>query len=52
MPYDCIEVMACPGGCIGGGGQAWSVSDLAGGFAPKQFANLRLDIFITDLDIA
>lgn len=27
MPYDCIEVMACPGGCIGGGGQAWRVSD-------------------------
>ncbi len=27
MPYDCIEVMACPGGCIGGGGQAWAVSD-------------------------
>lgn len=27
MPYDCIEVMACPGGCIGGGGQAWQVSD-------------------------
>ena len=27
MPYDFIEVMACPGGCIGGGGQAWNVSD-------------------------
>jgi iron-only hydrogenase group A len=27
MPYDCIEVMACPGGCVGGGGQAWQVSD-------------------------
>ena len=27
MPYDFIEVMACPGGCIGGGGQSWNVSD-------------------------
>lgn len=27
MPYDFIEVMACPGGCVGGGGQAWNVSD-------------------------
>ncbi len=26
MPYDIIEVMACPGGCIGGGGQAWTTS--------------------------
>jgi NADH-quinone oxidoreductase subunit G len=26
-PYHFIEVMACPGGCIGGGGQAWHVSD-------------------------
>jgi NADH-quinone oxidoreductase subunit G len=26
-PYDFIEVMACPGGCIGGGGQAWVVDD-------------------------
>jgi len=25
-PYHFIEVMACPGGCIGGGGQAWIVS--------------------------
>lgn len=25
--YDFIEVMACPGGCIGGGGQPWPVSD-------------------------
>jgi iron-only hydrogenase group A len=25
-PYDFIEVMACPGGCIGGGGQAWNVN--------------------------
>jgi NADH-quinone oxidoreductase subunit G len=26
-PYHFIEVMACPGGCIGGGGQAWGVTD-------------------------
>ncbi len=26
-PYHFIEVMACPGGCIGGGGQAWKVDD-------------------------
>lgn len=26
-PYDFIEVMACPGGCVGGGGQAWNVSE-------------------------
>jgi NADH-quinone oxidoreductase subunit G len=27
MPYDFIEVMACPGGCIGGGGQPYGVTD-------------------------
>jgi len=27
MPYDFIEVMACPGGCVGGGGQSWNVSN-------------------------
>ncbi len=27
VPYHFIEVMACPGGCVGGGGQAWRVSD-------------------------
>lgn len=27
LPYDFIEVMACPGGCIGGGGQPYPVSD-------------------------
>jgi NADH-quinone oxidoreductase subunit G len=27
VPYDFVEVMACPGGCIGGGGQAWNVND-------------------------
>jgi NADH-quinone oxidoreductase subunit G len=25
--YHFIEVMACPGGCVGGGGQAWGVTD-------------------------
>ncbi len=25
--YHFIEVMACPGGCVGGGGQAWRISD-------------------------
>ena len=25
--YDFIEVMACPGGCIGGGGQPWPVNE-------------------------
>lgn len=27
MPYHFIEVMACPGGCIGGGGQPYGVDD-------------------------
>jgi len=27
MPYDFIEVMACPGGCVGGGGQPYMVTD-------------------------
>ncbi len=26
-PYHFIEVMACPGGCVGGGGQAWNVDE-------------------------
>jgi NADH-quinone oxidoreductase subunit G len=26
-PYHFIEVMACPGGCVGGGGQSWGVND-------------------------
>jgi NADH-quinone oxidoreductase subunit G len=25
--YHLIEVMACPGGCVGGGGQSWGVTD-------------------------
>ncbi len=27
MPYHFIEVMACPGGCVGGGGQPYMVTD-------------------------
>ena len=27
LPYHFIEVMACPGGCIGGGGQPYQVTD-------------------------
>ncbi|MCX7926702.1 MAG: NADH-dependent [FeFe] hydrogenase, group A6 [Candidatus Omnitrophica bacterium] len=27
LPYHFIEVMACPGGCIGGGGQPYMVTD-------------------------
>lgn len=27
VPYHFIEVMACPGGCIGGGGQPYGVTD-------------------------
>jgi NADH-quinone oxidoreductase subunit G len=26
-PFHFMEVMACPGGCIGGGGQSWGVTD-------------------------
>jgi NADH-quinone oxidoreductase subunit G len=26
-PYDFIEVMACAGGCVGGGGQPYGVTD-------------------------
>ncbi len=26
-PYDFIEVMACPGGCVAGGGQPYQISD-------------------------
>lgn len=25
--YHLVEVMACPGGCIGGGGQSWGITD-------------------------
>ena len=28
IPYHFIEVMACPGGCIGGGGQPYMVTDV------------------------
>lgn len=27
LPYHFIEVMACPGGCIGGGGQPYGITD-------------------------
>ncbi len=27
LPYDVIEVMACPGGCVGGGGQPYGATD-------------------------
>ncbi|MCC8167472.1 MAG: [FeFe] hydrogenase, group A [Planctomycetes bacterium] len=27
VPWRFIEVMACPGGCVGGGGQFWGVND-------------------------
>lgn len=27
MPYHFVEVMACPGGCVGGGGQPYMVTD-------------------------
>ena len=27
IPYHFIEVMACPGGCVGGGGQPYMVTD-------------------------
>ncbi len=27
LPYHFIEVMACPGGCVGGGGQPYGVND-------------------------
>ncbi len=27
IPWHFIEVMACPGGCVGGGGQFWGVND-------------------------
>jgi NADH-quinone oxidoreductase subunit G len=27
MPYQFVEVMACPGGCVGGGGQPYGVTD-------------------------
>jgi NADH-quinone oxidoreductase subunit G len=27
LPYHFVEVMACPGGCVGGGGQPYMVTD-------------------------
>jgi NADH-quinone oxidoreductase subunit G len=26
-PYHFVEVMACPGGCVGGGGQPYGITD-------------------------
>ncbi|MFH1067954.1 MAG: NADH-dependent [FeFe] hydrogenase, group A6 [bacterium] len=40
MPYHFIEVMACPGGCIAGGGQPYGVSDKA---RVKRIAGLYQD---------
>jgi NADH-quinone oxidoreductase subunit G len=46
-PYDFIEVMACPGGCIGGGGQPYGVDNerrklrIAGLYQDDQERQLR-----------
>jgi len=46
-PYHFIEVMACPGGCIGGGGQPYGVDDerrrqrMAGLYADDRDRSLR-----------
>jgi len=46
-PYHFIEVMACPGGCIGGGGQPYGVDDerrrqrMAGLYADDRDKTLR-----------
>lgn len=39
-PYHFIEVMACPGGCIGGGGQPYGIDDT---IRKKRTAGLYLD---------
>jgi iron-only hydrogenase group A len=39
-PYHFIEVMACPGGCVGGGGQPYGVTD---GLRAKRAAGLYQD---------
>ncbi len=37
--YDFVEVMACPGGCVGGGGQpVWDGIEMAGVRAPKLYS--------------
>ncbi|GBF94161.1 iron hydrogenase [Raphidocelis subcapitata] len=41
MQYDFIEVMACPGGCIGGGGQPRSTDKLI--LSKRQAAMYQLD---------
>ena len=46
-PYHLIEVMACPGGCVGGGGQPYGIDDelrkkrAAGLYQEDQEGNLR-----------
>ncbi|HCJ11620.1 MAG: ferredoxin [Verrucomicrobia bacterium GWF2_51_19] len=40
LPYHFIEVMACPGGCIGGGGQPYGVTD---DIREKRIAGLYQD---------
>ncbi len=39
-PYDFVEVMACPGGCIGGGGQPRNINN--------KVRNLRINGLYTD----
>lgn len=44
-PYHFIEVMACPGGCIGGGGQPYGISD--------EVRNKRIEgLYQDDMDSA
>lgn len=38
--FDYVEVMACPGGCIGGGGQPMPVSDEIRKKGPRRFTRL------------
>lgn len=47
LPYHFIEVMACPGGCVGGGGQPYGVTDqlrkkrAQGLYTEDELANVR-----------
>lgn len=47
LPYHFIEVMACPGGCVGGGGQPYGVTDklrqkrAAGLYTEDEAAEIR-----------
>ncbi len=58
LPYHFIEVMACPGGCVGGGGQPYGVTDAvrqqraAGLYSEderKQVRNCHENPYITKL---